>query len=265
MIMMMMLLNENTVKALKRLALVTGAGLLVLIITAAINRKRELPVVATVVQVKPLEGNVFLIDSADVVAIINKSWGEKLDGLPAGTIDPDRIERFLEEDAFVKNAEVALTANSKVKVIITQRRPVLRIIDNEGQQYYLDESGNRVPLSKHFTARTLVATGNIPHFTSDFQFRKKHLLKDLFELTRVILDDPLWSAMFEQVYVNRRNEFVLVPKVGDQLVILGSVDKLEDKLRRLRLFYKEGLSREGWQKYSTIDLRFKGQVVCERN
>lgn len=260
-----MLLNENTIKVLKRLGLVAGAGLMTLLITAAINRKREMPVLATEVVVKPLEGNVLLIDSADVVSIINKSWGEALDGLPAGTIDPDRIERFLEEDAFVKNAEVAITANSKVKVLVTQRQPVLRIIDSEGVQYYLDETGQRVPLSKHFTARTLVATGNIPHFTSDFQFRKKHLLKDLFQLTQVILADPLWSAMFEQVYVNRRNEFVLVPKVGDQLVILGGVDNLEQKLRRLRIFYEEGLSHEGWQKYSTIDLRYKGQVVCERN
>ncbi|GAB4260076.1 MAG: hypothetical protein Kow0027_27530 [Saprospiraceae bacterium] len=260
-----MMLNEHTIKVLKRVGLITGAGLLMLLITAAINRKLAMPVLATEVVVNPLEGNVFLIDSTDVVSIINKSWGESLDGLPAGNIDPDRIERFLEEDAFVKNAEVAITANSKVKVIVTQRQPVLRVIDNEGVQYYLDETGSRVPLSKHFTARTLVATGNIPHFTSDFQLRKKHLLKDLFELTQTILADPLWSAMFEQVYVNRRNEFLLVPKVGDQLVILGGVDNLEQKLRRLRIFYQEALSHEGWQKYSTIDLRFKGQVVCERN
>ncbi len=261
----MMLLNENTIKVLKRLAFAAGLGLMMMLITAAITRKREMPVLATDVVVKPLQGNVFLIDSTDVVSIINKSWGESLDGQPAGNIDPDRIERFLEEDAFVKNAEVAITANSKVNVVVTQRQPVLRIIDSKGLQYYLDETGNRVPLSKHFTARTLVATGNIPHFTSDFQLRKKHLLKDLFELTRVILADPLWSAMFEQVYVNRRNEFVLVPKVGDQLVILGGVDNLEHKLHRLRVFYEKGLSHEGWQKYSTIDLRYKGQVVCERN
>lgn len=261
----MMFLNENTMESLRRLGLIAGAGLMLLLITAAITRKRELPVMATTVVVKPLEGNVFLIDSADVVSIINKSWGEPLDGQPAGNINPDRIERFLEEDAFVKNAEVSITANSKVNVIITQRQPVLRVIDKEGLQYYLDESGTRVPLSKHFSARTLVATGNIPHFTSDYQLRKKHLLKNLFELTQVILDDPLWSSLFEQVYVNRRDEFVLVPKVGDQLVILGDLENLEMKLRRLRIFYKEGMSHEGWQRYSTIDLRFKGQVVCERN
>lgn len=260
-----MFLNAHTKKLLKRLATVASGVLMLVIITSAINRKRELPLKATEVVVQPLEDNIFLIDSADVVHIIRKSWGESPDGKPAGTIDPDRLERFLEEDAFVKNAEVAITANSKLKVLVTQRQPVLRIIDSNGVQYYLDDTGSRVPLSKHFTARTLVATGNIPNFTADFQLRKKHVLKDLFELTQTILADPLWSALFEQVYVNRWNEYVLVPKIGDQLVILGGLDNLHDKLRRLRIFYQEGISHEGWQKYSTIDLRFQGQVVCERN
>ena len=90
-------------------------------------------------------------------------------------------------------------------------------------------------------------------------------MKPLFELTNFILDDPFWKALFEQIYVNSRNEFVLVPKVGDQVVIFGKWDlSAEDKFRRLRVFYEEGMSREGWQKYHSIDLRYRGQVVCER-
>lgn len=252
-------------KSLKRIALIFGGTALLVLITSAINRKRNATIVATRVVVQPLDGNVLLIDSADVVRIITRSWGEPLNGKQMSEVDADRIERFLEEDPFVRNAEVAIMANNKVFAKVEQRKPLLRILDQDEQQYYLDVSGYRMPLSKHFTARTLVASGKIPPFTEDFAGRKRHLLKDLFELARFISDDPLWEAMFEQVFVNSRDEFVLVPKVGDQLVIVGKAENLESKFRRLRIFYRRVLNQEGWRKYSTIDLRYRGQVVCERS
>jgi cell division protein FtsQ len=250
---------------MKRIAWVGGAFLTIMLIAAAVERKKEMTVVATVVEVEPLENGALLIDSLDVIKLVERSFGMPLDEQAAGLIDEDRVERVLEEDPFVKNAEVLLTANSRIKINIEQRQPILRVMDNLGAQYYLDSDGARVPLSKHFAARTLVATGNIPPHTPEFLTKKNHPMKDLFELTNFILNDPFWKALFEQIYVNSRNEFVLVPKVGDQTVILGKWDSdVEDKFRRLKIFYEEGMSREGWQKYHSIDLRYRGQVVCER-
>ncbi len=250
---------------MRRIAWVGGAFLTIMLIAAAVERKNEMAVVATVVEVEPLENGALLIDSLDVIKLVERSFGMPLDEQAAGLIDEDRVERVLEEDPFVKNAEVLLTANSRIKIYIEQRQPILRVMDNLGAQYYLDRDGARVPLSKHFAARTLVATGNIPPHTPEFLTKKNHPMKDLFELTNFILNDPFWKALFEQIYVNSRNEFVLVPKVGDQSVILGKWDSdVEDKFRRLKIFYEEGMSREGWQKYHSIDLRYRGQVVCER-
>lgn len=257
--------NPQIRTSLKRIAWVGGAFLTIVLIAAAVERKKEMTVAATDVVVEPLENGALLIDSLDVIKLIERSFGMPLDEQAAGLIDEDRVERVLEEDPFVKNAEVVLTANSRIKIDVEQRQPILRVMDKIGAQYYLDGDGARVPLSKHFAARTLVATGNIPPHTPEFLKKKNHPMKDLFELTNFILADPFWKALFEQVYVNNRDEFVLVPKVGDQSVILGKWDSdVEDKFRRLKIFYEEGMSREGWQQYHSIDLRYRGQVVCER-
>lgn len=256
--------NPQTSSMLQRIAWIGGAMLTIMVITAAVSRKKAMAVAATVVNVKPLEGGAFLIDSADVIKIISQSLGEPLDDQLAGEVDADRVERVLEEDPFVQNAEVALTANSRIIIEVVQREPALRVKDKEGSSYYLDKTGTRVPLSKHFAARTLVATGNIPPHTPEFLKRKKSGMKDLFELTRFILADDLWRALIEQIYVNGRKEFVLVPKVGDQIILLGKFENIEDKFRRLRAFYEKGMSYEGWQRYKSIDLRFRGQVVCEK-
>lgn len=236
----------------------------IMVITAAVSRKKAMTITATEVEVKPLEGGAYLIDSADVIEIISKSLGEPLNEQLAGDVDAGRVERALEEDPFVKNAEVALMANCRVIIEVEQRKPVLRVIDKQGSQYYLDKTGKRIPLSEHFAARTLVATGNIPPYTPEFLKKKKHAMKGLFELTRFILSDDLWEALFEQIYVNNRGEFVLVPKVGDQVVLFGKYENVEGKFYRLRVFYEEGMSYEGWQKYKTIDLRYRNQVVCKK-
>jgi cell division protein FtsQ len=252
--------------SLKRIAWIGGIFLTVMLLAAAWDRKKEMTIAATDVEIVPLEGGELLIDSADVIKLVERSYGTALDSKLAGEVNVDWLERALEEDLYVKNAEVVLTANSKIKIKIEQREPVLRIIDNMGAQYYLDIDGNRVPLSKHFVAtRTLVASGNIPPHTPEFLKKKRHLMKDLFELAQFIRAEEFWAAMIEQIYVNNRDEFVLVPKLGDQAIVLGKYDdSVEDKFRRLMIFYREGMNREGWQEYKTIDLRYRGQVVCER-
>lgn len=261
-----MLDNPQAKTSFRRIAWAGGALLTVMLVAAAVERKKGMPVAATVVAVAPLESGAYLIDSMDVIRLVERSLGMSLDEQTSSLIDEDRVERVLEEDPFVKNAEVLLTANSKVKINVEQRQPILRVMDNLNAAYYLDRDGAKMPLSKHFAARTLVATGNIPPHTPEFLTKKNHPMQGLFALTNYILADPLWKAMIEQIYVNSHNEFVLVPKIGDQAILLGKWDSdAVGKFNRLRTFYEEGMSREGWRSYRSIDLRYRGQVVCEKN
>lgn len=260
-----MLDNANKSSSFRRIAWIGGGFLTLMLIVAAVERKKGLTVAATVVEVEPLEDGALLIDSMDVIRLVEKSLGSTLDEQIASDVDESLVERVLEENLFVKNAEVLLTADSKVKINIEQRIPILRVVDKLGVQYYLDNDGAKVPLSRHFTARTLVATGNIPPHTPEFLTKKNNSMKDLFELTNFILADQFWNAMIEQVHVTSKDEFVLVPKIGDQSIILGKWDSdAAAKFKKLKQFYEEGMSREGWQKYKTIDLRYRNQVVCER-
>lgn len=260
-----MLENANKSSSLRRILWIGGGFLTLMLIVGAVARKKELVVGATVVEVEPLEDGALLIDSMDVIRLVEKAIGGSLDEMTSSAVDEAFVEQALEENLFVKNAEVLLTADSKVKINIEQRIPILRVFDKMGAQYYIDNGGARVPWSRHFTTRTLVATGNIPPHTPEFLEKKNSVLHNLFDLTNFILADPLWKAMFEQVHVTGNNDFVLVPKVGDQSIILGKWDAdVEGKFKKLKTFYEEGFSREGWRKYKTIDLRYRNQVVCER-
>ncbi len=236
----------------------------VAIIFSAVERRDSSLVEDVVVNIQSLEDGNALISQKEVELTIERSFGTQLEGLPLSTIDVERIERVLEEDPFVIDADVYIDSRSIVNIKIAQREPVLRIIDNNGLNYYLDKKGNKMPLSPHFAARVLVATGNLPPHDPNFIKRKKNRLKEVFDLSNLILADEFFKPLIEQIYVNNIGEFTLIPKVGDQKILFGNYSNVNEKLENLKIFYQEGMPYEGWQKYRTISVKYKGQVVCEK-
>ncbi len=256
--------NEEIIASSKKLGWIVGILVLAMVILAAVGRKESSPSSGVEVKVRPLESGSALLNDKDVLELINRVYGHHLEGRPIGQIDPQRIEKMLEADPFVLNADVYFDAGNKVNVRIDQREPVLRIIDNNGLNYYLDKDGIKMPLSRRYAAHVLVATGNIPPHDPNFLERKRHLLKDVFLLAQTLREDPFFQVMIEQIYVSNTGEFTLVPKLGDQKILFGKFEDAGKKLEKLKIFYREGMPYEGWRKYKTIDVRFAGQVVCKK-
>ena len=120
-----------------------------------------------------------------------------------------------------------------------------------------------MPLSKHFTARVVVATGSIPVYVPDFLEREKHLLRQLFLLSTELRKDAFLNAMIGQIFVSSNGDFILAPLIGDQKIVFGKYEDAQDKIQNLKIFYREAMPYEGWRKYRSIDVRFRGQVICK--
>ena len=234
------------------------------IIVMMVQRKKANRATDVVIEISALQSGDFLIKSEDVMEIIERSFGHEIVGEPLGDIDMERIERVLEETPFVLSADAFVDAEEVVHLEIKQREPILRIMDKDGQQYYLDQAGVWMKRSDHFTARVLVATGNIPPYDPEFLSAEDNNLRSVFELTEKILKDEFLENLIGQIHVGREGEVQMVPIVGDQRIILGSIEDLDDKIFRLKTFYQEAMSRMGWNKYKTINLKFKNQVVCKK-
>lgn len=73
--------------------------------------------------------------------------------------------------------------------------------------------------------------------------------------------DTFANSLIEQIYLDENGEFTLIPKIGNERIFLGNSEILEDKLMRLKLFYKENMGRQGWNVYQLVNLKFKGQVI----
>lgn len=228
---------------------------------------REASHVATVAPiVMPLPDGSALVTPEQLLEKLAASFTKPLESLSLNDIDIKRVEEVLEAQAFIADADAFVDDDLQLNIIVTQRVPLLRIIGESGQNYYLDEDGIRMPLSEKYTARVPVVTGNVMLWSDNFMGDPTNQLYQLVELARLIREDEFLNALIEQIYINNNGEWVLAPKVGDQVIHLGRYDKsgAENKLKRLKTFYRQGLPYEGWSKYKSFDLRYNDQVVARK-
>jgi len=90
------------------------------------------------------------------------------------------------------------------------------------------------------------------------------IMRDVYNVSLFVAQDDFWNAQIEQIYVNSNGDLELIPRVGRHSIILGNGKDLKEKFDRLFLFYTDGLNKAGWDKYKTINLKFKDQVVCTK-
>lgn len=233
---------------------------------SAISEREATHVRAVRPVVHPLAENANLVEADELLELLSASFTKPLDQLKLSDIDVERVEEVLEQQAFVGDAEAYVDADMVLNIAVYQRVPLLRIIADNGQNYYLDLEGVRLPLSKNHTVRVPVVTGSVVPWSDDFSADADHPLSQLMELGHTLRKDAFLSALIEQIDITDSGEIVLAPKVGDQVIYLGRYDKklTPERLDRLKTFYREGLPYEGWRKYRSFDLRYADQVVAKK-
>jgi cell division protein FtsQ len=228
---------------------------------------------------KPCEGIVIDIkDSSDYhfvseKQLLNLAYGNSgnILGKPVKEIPVSDIESRINVLKELKVAEAYITIDGTVHIYADQRNPVMRVMPGNGGDFFVDEDGIVVRRRNLYTPRLHIVGGNI-NINSEMlngvsvldTSIKNSILKDIYHLVNYINDDKFWSAQIDQIYVDSNDEIDLIPRVGNQLVHLGTADNYEGKLRNLEAFYDKVLPEVGWNKYSIINLEFKDQIVCKR-
>lgn len=175
-------------------------------------------------------------------------------GMSLSSVSLPRLDSLLSADPYVGQASCHFTTAGVLCLDVTPRRPVLHVIQDDGDDYYVADNGDVMP--SHLAERGLcLATGHL---------RRAFARKNLLPLARYIHDDEFWNAQIEQIYVTADGEVELSPRVGHHVVRLGRVEGYQDKLRRLRFFYAHGMPKVGWNKYKVINLAYEGQIVCTK-
>lgn len=177
-------------------------------------------------------------------------------------LDLHKMEMIARSNPWVSDAEVYVDNQRDLHIMLTQRRPVLRIFETNGNSYYLDSMMNVVPLSNRYVYYAPVITGVPPLSNDSLGMQKK---AEIISLSRRIESDPFWKAQVTQININKEGLYELIPVLGKHHILLGDTSRLDEKLKNLFSFYKNVLNKIGWDRYELLDARFAGQVVASPN
>lgn len=213
---------------------------------------------AVVVNINPSSPR--FMDEAEIAGMIEKS-GEPIIGHRLAAININKLEARLSSFTTLNNVEIfrkvdakGISFTGKLIISVDQRTPVIRM-KNSTDDYYLDSEGVKIPTSPKYVERILIATGTIP----DDQVKKV-----LLKMADFINKDDFWRAQIEQVFIQENGELLLVPQVGGYLIEFGTPEEYELKLRNLKAVYQQGFKNMGWNRYKTISVKYRNQVVCTK-
>jgi cell division protein FtsQ len=199
------------------------------------------------------------MDEKEILQIIHEQ-GVK-EGMPIGDVNLNTLEKYLQTIRWVKNVELFLDNTQSLQVRIEQRIPIARIFTASGNSFYIDKEGLQLPL-KQLTVLRLPVFTNFPSDQEKLSKPDSLLLNDVLHFTKAVSTDSFFMAQTAQVNIATNGDFELVPSVGDHLVLIGSVENIEDKLNRLYTFYKKVWVQSGLNAYQVIDCRFDNQIVA---
>lgn len=217
---------------------------------------------------KPLSGLNIVIKNEQAAGFINPDYVQELifggrkpelEGLKLDRLNLNQMEKKLQSNPWISKAEVYADNEHKLFVQIWQRVPALRVFNSNGSSYYLDAEMKELPLSEHYHPMLPIVT-NVPVQVSDSA--ESNLRAAMFKVVQTLQLHPFWKAQISQIAVAGKNEFELVPIIGEQRILLGDTTDLNEKLDHLLAFYQQVQNHIGWDKYTTIDLRFKDQIVA---
>jgi cell division protein FtsQ len=263
---------KNLRSTFKRLVAFAGGLFLLGVLFTAIEYKLNSTSGELTVNIEPIDGKRFL-SKEDIGALIKETfYGEtskSIEDLLADEklkrINLQALESLIDAYPWVFESDVYVDAQNNITVSIIQRKPLMRCFDENNNSFYVDENGARMPVSEHETARVIVASGNFKDVEGTKADSIYNVVDSLLKLMQFIQTDAFLTAQIEQIYVETNGDFVLIPKVGNTEMIFGGLDMMEDKFRRLKVFYKEAMPYEGWRKFQKLNLKYKKQVVGVKN
>ncbi len=261
----MLKLNKRQKNVLHQILLSTAVIGMLCLWGLSINRTGGLYVSKLDIKIDKIDGFRNLITIPEVTKMVEKGLPNDVLLQPIDRLEIGVIEDMLNSDSRIYKAEVFVDVQQRLIVDIVQRRPIMRVMNKQGDQFYLDQKGHFVAKSNYRAVRVPVITGYVESLKSGETLIEKKRLKKAWNIVNEINKDLFLKALVEQIHFESTERIVLIPKVGDDRIVLDYIDELPQKLKNLKSFYKELAKSNSWKKYKEIDISYKNQVAARNS
>lgn len=203
------------------------------------------------IRVKFLGDNNLYLTEDSVNKLLIQNYGS-VKNRPKEQVVLNTIEKLIASNPMVKSAQVYRSLEGELFSEIVQRKPIGRV---EGvSKFYLDDTGKRMPLSKHHSARVPIITGKITGKS----------LEDAYVILDFINNDDFLRKNVIGIHVVDEGKYQLKFRVENFVVNLGGVQHLDEKFKNFMAFYVKAAKDKTLEDYAIVSLEFDNQVVCTK-
>jgi len=176
----------------------------------------------------------------------------KLVGIQENNLPLQELHDHLMLIPSVRKASIYPTLSGELNIVLTQKRPQVRVHPEEGPDFYIDELGLAMPLDPVHSARVpIIHAKDINEAELGVRFLNK------------VEGDKFWASLIDQIIVEPSGDIKLLPRLGSPIFI-GSDQDVEHQKKNLITFYREQVKSGNLKKYTRIDLSYRDQVIATR-
>jgi len=238
------------------------AVLVLVLVVMGFVRKQRSQLICSAFNIEVDKANGEFIDKLYIYNELADLGIDPLEGQYMDGINLKAIERGIEQNPYVLDAEMYQTVGGALTLHIQQRKPLFRVFTTTGISYYVDETGMKMPLSRDYPARVIVATGKIVETYSDGNRAiSSQVLRNIDTLAHFLAANQRISKLFTQIDVDSAGNLFLTPQIGSHQVCVGGPTNLEHKFENLLAFYRAQMHAGDLNKYALVDIRFQNQVL----
>tara|TARA_B100000401_G_scaffold148784_1_gene99024 strand:+ start:5930 stop:6670 length:741 start_codon:yes stop_codon:yes gene_type:complete len=200
------------------------------------------------------------LNSEDIFVLTNDIIND------SSIIDLNYLEEKIKSNKFIKDIEIYNNLNNVVNININQFKPYARLINNIGDDYYIDKNGEIFPVSNKYSERVLlIFFKNYKNIDKEKNINFFQNGNEIFKLINYINRNDFYKKQISQINVLKDGEIIMIPQITKQKIYFGNTDNMEIKFKKLELFYKNILPTKGWNYYESVNLKFKNQIVCNKS
>ena len=171
-------------------------------------------------------------------------------GEPLSHIRCQQIEQHLLTHPMLRQVECYKLHRGDVRIVVSQRRPVVLIAGDE--HYYLDSDRRVMPVR---------ASVNTPVVTVSGRIGKQQAEGEIYDLVTWLAGNSFWREKIHLIRVINPKMIELVDDTNHYTIVLGQIDGATKRLDDLQKLYEKGFAKIGYPAYKQIDLQYTNQII----
>lgn len=201
-----------------------------------------------------IQGN-FFTETQQIIEQANISKGTHPDSISAM-----HVIEAVEKLPYVKNVDYIHEPPISVRLKISERTPIAMIADGS-VKVYVDNEGIKLPVIDGKAMDVPLLFGFSTSFSDTLNDDSFAIAQEFLVLCKT---DAVLNTTISEVIVHKSEGLVALTQENGVKLIFGA-GNLNEKIQIWKSFISEVISNEGFQSFSSVDFRYKDQIVVRKS